>query len=97
MQQFNEKNNLAVFTCTHVMRQGEPILYVSHDENDGGWQFLCGKSGHKGDEAMIVALEEIIMFDESVTEVADIPEGIFVERKSIKDTWMTKPKSGKWG
>ncbi len=33
--------DLGVFTCTHVLEEGRPILHVAHDA-DGDWQFLCG-------------------------------------------------------
>ena len=35
-----------------------PILYISHDEDDGMWQFLCGKT-HKTDDARIAFLAAI--------------------------------------
>ena len=40
---FYDAPNTATITCCHILENGEPILYVSHDEDDGMWQFLCGK------------------------------------------------------
>ena len=41
-----------------ILENGEPILYVSHDEDDGMWQFLCGKA-HETDEAKLVSLKSV--------------------------------------
>ncbi len=35
---FNESKEQAVFTCSHVLDEKNPILYVEHD-HDGDWQF----------------------------------------------------------
>ena len=39
---FSEPENTAVITCCHIIDNGADILYVSHDAEDGMWQFLCG-------------------------------------------------------
>src|SRR5947209_12602760 len=36
---FAEPEDLAVFTLKRIVRGESPILMVSHDEDDGGWQF----------------------------------------------------------
>ena len=30
---FSDKPNTACFTCSHVLEEHKPILYVSHDED----------------------------------------------------------------
>ena len=37
-------------------------MYVSHDEDDGMWQFLCGKA-HETDEAKLVSLKSVFDLD----------------------------------
>ena len=37
---FREDPNTATILCKHIARGEKPILYVSHDEDDGMWQFL---------------------------------------------------------
>ena len=39
---FKDKPNIACITCSHILDENKPILYVSHDYDDGCWQFLCG-------------------------------------------------------
>ena len=56
---FYDAPNTATITCCHILENGEPILYVSHDEDDGMWQFLCGKA-HETDEAKLVSINEQI-------------------------------------
>ena len=35
---FYDAPNTATITCCHILENREPILYVSHDEDDGMWQ-----------------------------------------------------------
>ena len=62
---FYDAPNTATITCCHILENGEPILYVSHDEDDGMWQFLCGKA-HETDEAKLVSLKSVFDLDNSV-------------------------------
>jgi hypothetical protein len=70
---FEDAPNTACFTCSHVLEEGKPILYVSHDE-DGYWQFLCGRH-HKEDEARIVSLASILNIDENMRDLGDLDYG----------------------
>jgi len=53
-----------------VLDGSEPILLVSHDEDDHGWQFI-GISDASLADAKLVCLEEIVHHDPTVLEVAD--------------------------
>ena len=64
---FYDAPNTATITCCHILENGEPILYVSHDEDDGMWQFLCGKA-HETDEAKL-ALILCIALDKKFEEL----------------------------
>lgn len=74
---FSDKPNTACFTCCHILNGEKRISYISHDE-DGYWQFLCGKT-HTNDEARIVSLADILKMDGSVADVADMPCGYYTE------------------
>lgn len=56
---FDDQQNTACFVCCHVL-EGQPILYVSHDKDDGMWQFLCG-SNHDMEDARIVFYLKLII------------------------------------
>ena len=44
---FTDAPDTAVITCCHVTDDGAPVLYVSHDEDDGMWQFFVEESIRK--------------------------------------------------
>ena len=89
---FSSPKNEACFTCTHVMKEKKPILYVSHDEDDGGWQFLCGAENHEDKDAMIVSLLNIVERDPSVNALYEMPEGVCAERSDQNGEWKAFKK-----
>lgn len=86
---FDEEPLLGVITTARVL-DGTPILMVSHDEDDGGWQFLCGTT-NEPQEGRIVALKEIVRMDPTVQEVADLPLGWIAFRKAVGEKWTREP------
>lgn len=83
---FYDAPNTATIVCCHVINKEAPILYVSHDEDDGMWQFLCGKP-HGEDEARIVSLKYAYETDTSVGELKDMPCGCCAERERKEAPW----------
>ncbi len=71
---FEDGPNTATITTVKVLERRAPILLVTHDEDDGGWQFLCGTTNDDAD-ARIVGLGTIVKWDPSVNELADLPLG----------------------
>jgi len=88
---FDQARSCAVITLRSIAFGGEAILYVSHDADDHGWQFLDGRPVNEG-EAMVVALEEIAEMDPSVMGVAGLPPGWFAVRESVDSSWRRRPK-----
>jgi len=84
---FADPKNVAVFTTTQVMRLRQPVLHVSHDDEDGAWQFHTGAQQVSAGDAMIVALSEMVEHDPTICELADLPCGWFAERESIGGSW----------
>ena len=78
---FYDAPNTAAIICCHIIDDGKPVLYVSHDEDDGMWQFLCG-SAHETAEAR----------DPSVGDLKDMPCGYCAERKTENDNWIVKKR-----
>ena len=88
---FNDEPNTAAIICNHILEQGADILYVSHDEDDGMWQFLCGKS-HKMNDAKLVSLEEVFELDSSISQLANMPCGYIATRKSLTSKWKIQKR-----
>lgn len=88
MKAFKDSLNTAVFTTTFVIKDKKFITYVSHDIEDGAWQFLSDdKFENFEDVAMIVGLGEIVERDKSLINIADLPLGYIATRNSLTDTW----------
>jgi hypothetical protein len=86
---FKEKDNTAVFTTKFVIKEGKDITLVTHEKEDGAWQFFSNDSfDNFEDVAMVVGLGEIIKIDSSLTEVSDMPKGYFAQRKFKGDKWI---------
>lgn len=86
---FYDAPNTATIVCCHVMNKVAPILYVSHDADDGMWQFLCGKP-HSEEDARIVSLKFAFELDNSVGELKGIPCGYYATRESKEKPWVIK-------
>ena len=88
---FYDAPNTATITCCHILEIGEPILYVSHDEDDGMWQFLCGIARGAG-EAGGGAGGAGGGGDNSVGILKDMPCGYYAERKAQDDEWSVRKR-----
>ncbi|MBQ5333208.1 MAG: hypothetical protein J6K92_08115 [Oscillospiraceae bacterium] len=84
---FYDAPDTAAICCCHVSDEEKPILFVSHDDEDGMWQFLCGEA-HETDEARIVSLKYIFDLDNSVGMLKDMPCGYYSTRKNQNDKWI---------
>jgi hypothetical protein len=76
-------------TSRKVIHEGEPITHVYHDESDHGWQFHSS-AGVVMEDAMIVALENLVKRDPGVMEVADLPPGWMAVRERPGAPWVRK-------
>jgi hypothetical protein len=89
---FTDARNTVVFTTRDIIEEGKTILLVTHDQDDGAWQFHTRKTV-PASEAKIVALDEIIFRDPSIVELADLPLGWSAIRDSITSPWKRQPIS----
>lgn len=88
-KKFPDDPKTAVFTTKYVVDQKKVITYVSHDAEDGAWQFLSDEAIEDYvTVARVISLEQVIKLDPTLLEVADLPLGYFAERKSKKDKWV---------
>jgi hypothetical protein len=88
---FADPKNVAVITLKSIAMGGSPILHVTHDAEDGIWQFLDGTTVSEED-ASIVSLEEITQIDSSVMELADLPLGWYAYRLAANKPWRRGKK-----
>jgi len=89
---FADPRNLASISVSQIIRDGEPVLLVSHDADDGGWQFLTGGAFTVAD-AMLVSLESMVRRDPTLTELADLPLGWQAWRETPAAPWKRGPNS----
>jgi hypothetical protein len=87
---FTDPENLAVFTLKRIVQGQSPILRVTHDEDDGGWQFLDGGEVTV-EEASLVSLRAMTRLDPSVLELTDLPLGWAASRSGPGEPWQRAP------
>lgn len=80
---FKDEPETACIVCQHVLGGKNPITFISHDKEDGMWQFLCSED-HILEDVRLVSLAEAFQIDESIGQVADLPCGCVVERTEAK-------------
>lgn len=88
---FKDAKNTAVFTTKFVLENNQPILHVSHDAEDGAWQFHSDDVAQESD-ARIIALSEALDIDPSIAELSDLPEGWKATRQHPSTPWKREPK-----
>jgi hypothetical protein len=79
-----------VIVLRQIVHGGSPILYVCHDIEDHGWQFL-GWDDFDEEDAMVVSLASMLERDPSIREVADLPPGWHAFRRTPEEPWTREP------
>jgi hypothetical protein len=87
---FDQPRDCAVFTTRQVLEREEPILHVTHDSDDHGWQFIGSSNGTR-ENAKIIAFHEAVDLDSSILQLADLPIGWHALRDSPQHAWMREP------
>jgi hypothetical protein len=83
---FDDPEETEVITLERVLRGVSHILLVSHDLDDGTWQFLDGEHVFESD-GVTVLLGEILQFDPSLESLADLPSGWYAWRTATDNLW----------
>ena len=84
---FQDAENTVCFVCDHVLNKERPILNVTHDIEDGIWQFMCGQHDHDESNAKIISLKQATEIDNTINDLYEMPLGVGAERESISDKW----------
>ena len=80
--------NTAVFTTKFVLQDKKTITLVSHETEDGAWQFFSDDFFDNFEDVVkIVGLSEIFELDSSLIELLDMPAGYSATRKGKHDKW----------
>ena len=82
---FTDPPNFTAFSTRQVMERGHPILLVSHEQDDGAWQFIGADWSEE--DLVVICLEHAVAIDPTVRELADLPLGWTAVRKSPGDPW----------
>jgi hypothetical protein len=89
VKKFKEALDTPVFTTKFVINYRKDITYVTHEAEDGAWQFLSDDKFEDVTEViMTVSLGQMIDRDETVLELADMPEGHFAVRDDKDSAWV---------
>ena len=89
---FDQPRNCAVITLRKIVYENAPILHVSHDADDHGWQFL-GLEDADVEEAAVVSFQELVQIDPSILALADLPPGWHAWRRSKSEAWVRAEKA----
>jgi hypothetical protein len=86
--EFPDPPHTGVILSKSVNEGAEPITYVSHDTEDGAWQFLGDSMSDSG--GVLVCFHHPIDKDSSLKELADLPVGWYAERDSPGQPWTRR-------
>jgi hypothetical protein len=90
---FEAPPNTAALTTSDVIEANAPILLVTHDADDGGWQFLPGGAVSTS-EGRVVGLGWMCRRDPTLLELADLPEGWRAWRERVGAEWQRRCDEG---
>ena len=93
---FDQPPDCAVITLRPIIFDGAPILHVTHDSDNHGWQFL-GWENANVEQGAVVDLACIVKLDPTVLEIADLPPGRHAWRQSSLSPWEREPLSPERG
>lgn len=89
---FEDGPHTQAFLSAAVQRGAEPVTYVSHDLEDGAWQFLGDSMTESG--GVLSCLHHPIEKDHSLIELADLPLGWYAERARPGEPWVRRRHPG---
>jgi hypothetical protein len=88
---FDQPPNASAITLWRIIRPVDgqpprPILFVSHNADDHGWQFLDGDDVTPKNGA-VVGMGCMLDRDPTLIEIADLPPGWVATRSKPGATW----------
>lgn len=89
---FLDSREVAVFSSKRIVFEGDWIYYVTHDEDDGAWQFHPNSGVTPEYEATVVSLGTMVDLDDSLRQLFDLPLGWHAWRESPAADWKRAPR-----
>jgi hypothetical protein len=89
---FLDPPNTAVFTTLGVLDGDDWVHCVSHDQDDGAWQFHSLRGPASLREAALVSLEQMLRVEPGIEELADLPAAWHAWRDDENGPWTRAPK-----
>ncbi len=83
---FDQAPNCATIVTSGVL-DGRPVLFVSHDEDDHGWQFHDSLDAQP-ETARLVCLSHVLALDPALCALADLPPGWVAWRADATSAWQ---------
>jgi predicted adenylyl cyclase CyaB len=84
---FPDSEATEVITLNRILAGESSVLLVTHDQEDGAWQFLDGEHVIE-DDGVIVRPGEMVQFDPSLEVLADLPRGWHAWRSTPSERWQ---------
>lgn len=75
-----------------ILDRGDWVHYVTHDQDDGAWQFHPLRGPASAREAAVVSLERMLNLEPRIEELADLPLGWHAWRDDKHAPWTRAPK-----
>lgn len=85
---FADARNVAVFTSRKIVLGVDRVHYVTHDHEDGAWQFHPYGELTPEWDAVVISLETMVRIDETLKMLADLPCGWHAWRKTYDSVWQ---------
>lgn len=89
---FLDPPNTAVITNVRILDGLNWVQYLSHDEEDGTWQFHPPNCPPTMKEASVTSLQRILAIEPRIAELADLPLGWHAWRETEDAPWKQAPK-----
>ncbi|MDZ4779868.1 MAG: hypothetical protein SGJ19_06425 [Planctomycetia bacterium] len=84
---FGDSENTAVFTSKKILDGADWVYYVTHDADDGAWQFHPHSGPTPEAEAAVASFKSMLGIDDSIRALANLPLGWHAWRKSKSSPW----------
>lgn len=88
---FDDPEATAVFASKRILDGTDWVYYVTHDADDGAWQFHPHDGPTSERDAAVVSLKTMLALDSSIGALGDLPRGWHAWREAPNGPWVRKP------